>query len=223
MKHFLLPAFCITISLLSNAQLLAIKYTDLGSQSTDQDNFWYWQEWGQNFYTYNGSCNLESDLFKWTGGDGIWHDGDKTLYYYNGNNQSIKELHLLLNPISGQWDSSSQILKEYDNNGRLMINTIQTFINGNWQNDTRISRTYNQKKLDSTLLEEKWEQNAWKKYLFTTNAYDERDSLELVSQKVFNGSAVDSGKTRFTYSYDSLNRIDSILAETWDTDHWRNF
>jgi hypothetical protein len=43
-----------------------------------------------------------------------------------------------------------------------------------------------------------------------------------VLQKIFNGSTVDSGKTRFTYSYDSLNRIDSILAESWDNDHWRN-
>jgi len=158
MKYFLLLAFFVTITLLSNAQLLAIKYTDLGSQSTDQDNFWYWQEWGQNFYTYNGSCNLESDLFKWTNNDGIWHDGDKTLYYYNSTNQNIKELHLMFNPNLGQWDNWYQILKEYDNNGRLMISTTQTFINGNWQNDTRISRTYNPKKLDSTLLEEKWEQ-----------------------------------------------------------------
>jgi len=165
MKYLLLLAFFVTITLLSKAQLLAIKYTDLGSTSTDLDNFWYWQEWAQDYYSYNGSCNLESDLFKWTGGDGIWHDGDKTLYYYNSTNQNIKELRQRFNPNSGQWDSIYQILKEYDNDGQLIINTNQTFVNRNWQNEARFSRTYNQKKLDSTLLEEKWEQNGWKKYL----------------------------------------------------------
>lgn len=222
MKHFLTLAFFIITALQSQSQLLAIKFTDNGSPIADQDNFWYWQEWGQDWYTYNSSCQLETDLFKWTPGDGMWKDGFKTIYFYNNFNQNIKQVDLYFNSGTQQWDSSRQILTEYGNDDKPSVLTIQNFVNNNWQNNTRNIKTYNQRKKDSTFLEEKWENNKWKKTFLFAYTYNERDSVELRSYQVFNRNKIDSSTTRFTYRYDAFNRIDSILSQVWDTDHWSN-
>ncbi|MBK9096678.1 MAG: T9SS type A sorting domain-containing protein [bacterium] len=123
--------------------------------------------------------------------NGNWHLVGKDEYFYDTIGNLIREIYFDWNNTT--WDSSLQILSEYNQDNNLISTTIQTYILSNWENEERITYTYDQAGRQITSLIELWENNQW----------------------------INSGRD-FSY-YSTENRRDSLLFQIWEGNDWQNY
>ena len=78
----------------------------------------------------------DDKMIEWTGflreTNGDWQIMDKDEYFYDTSNNLIREIYLSW--VNAKWDSSLQILYEYNQDNKLILTTIQWYVSGNWEN-----------------------------------------------------------------------------------------
>ena len=117
-------------------------------------------------------------------------------------------------------NSKTKTAYTYDSKKRVATETNYTWEDGEWEQNQKITNTYEGDVLVSALIEDAtdWFGTGLKKETYTYNA----DGLltSTLIQKVDGENLINSD--RYTNTYDDRGRLVETLDEVWDGDSWRN-
>ena len=115
----------------------------------------------------------------------------------------------------------------YNENGRLLIQTNERFVDNNWEYISRSTRTYNENDKLLQVLWENWEENDWvdiRKWVYT---YNENDNIISLYDSYLSDNIWKDSKRYFNIYDDDENRIESkseeYINEEWQIDYQQFF
>lgn len=146
-----------------------------------------------------------------------------TCFTFCANAQCVDTSYVYLyNP-----DSNIRILERrgiltYNNQGKLVENISQNFVNNLWVNNYKLNNTYlPNNKLQETILFS-WQNNSWINEIIEQYSYDiYGNNTEFINRIWINASWVNNSRTN--YFYNNNNKLtQSIYYSNWENNAWVN-
>ncbi len=150
-----------------------------------------------------------------------WYSVWKKEYFYDvtGNFERIIDFYF----NNSVWDTSSQLLYEYNGENQLTILTLQDYLNSNWQNNTREETTYDINGNEHTSLTKFWENNQWENGHLITFYYSSENLKDSLLMQNWDGQNwVDNLKSILTYN-DTTQYFEQGIAKIWTGSKWENY
>ncbi|MGB5417549.1 T9SS type A sorting domain-containing protein [Algibacter sp.] len=148
-----------------------------------------WEQQTTGQYTYDNEGDKETNILILAspGGEQLFQEKKS----YDENNNIKLNIFQFWNPTApGSWQTTAQVIYEYDGSNRLDTETTQTYVSMAWQNSSQIKYEYLNGKL-------------WKE----TSLFYDSDSMTFI---------VTDSSTRELYEYDGSD-IDKETSQHWET------
>jgi hypothetical protein len=161
-------------------------------------------------YNQYGKMIERTGFFSYSGELEIF---EKVEYFYNTNNNLIKELYFEW--FNAKWDSSIQLLYEYNHDNNLISTTVQSYVSSNWENEARTTNTYDQTGNQITSLNELWQNNLWINSSIVYNYYSPENRRDSLLLQKWDGN-IWQNYWRTSFYYDSLTTfLNYAIAQLW--------
>lgn len=93
---------------------------------------------------------------QWNAQRQIWVNKRQENYTYTSDSSVQKRLVQLWDTVQAVWLNSEMVTDSFIDSSRISVSFTQVWANGTWQNETRISNTYNKRGLVVRTLKQKW-------------------------------------------------------------------
>jgi|GEM_PF-1744482 len=173
----------------------------------------------ENSYGYNYEYDANDNLitqsgYNWNSSTGNWELQDRESYAYNAARKATTLVYQQYNSTTGNFENSYRDLYTYNANDDISEVVYQEFVTGAYQNEFRLTTSYNGSQL-SSFIEYNWNGAQWVESDRGTLSYNSNGTLaSIIAEEYVNGQYQLDYKDSFFY--DSNNRLVQKLFEIWD-------
>ena len=182
-----------------------------------------WVDFQKTVYTYSATKKVLTETTQVTFED-ITMDWGKVTYTYNQMDSLETELTQSVNLLTGQLGNSTLDTYSYNTDGTLNQSVTQTWsLAGAWENESRVTNTYDNAKKVTSDLSEKWVDNAWVNDTRTTYTLTAGGLLQESLEELWDGEKwVNFAKDSYTFT--GSQQLQQIVSQEWtaESSQWTN-
>lgn len=122
--------------------------------------------------------------------------------------------------VNGSWQNVSRITAGYDPLGRINSELIEQYKTNVWVNYRQRQYTYSLQNQKMQMVQERWGNGSWKNDLKTDYTYDTEGHLETVTSQFSETGEDWINGMKLLYTCDENGNYLEASVETWETDQW---
>jgi len=208
MKKITLLVLIVMASMTYGQNKLLSSINQFDNNGTFENSFGY-------DYEYDANDNLITEIgYQWDQTTSSWIIDSRESYLYNANGKATQLVYQDYNTTTGNYENDFRDLYTYNSNGDVTEGIFQEFVTGAYQNEFRLTVSYNGSQL-SSFIEYDWNGSQWVQSDRGTLTYNSSGTIASITSEEFSNGSY-TLDYRDTFTYDSNDRLIQKLFETWN-------